>query len=730
MNIDDWFDELATKLPATDVYIIKQSYAVANKAHARQKRKSGAPYITHCVAVAKTLANLNLEGEVIAAGLLHDVPEDTTVTLLELSQEFGPTIANLVDSVTKLKHAADELQIDQLTFLKRKEAQRAENLRKMILGMGDDVRAVLIKLADRLHNMRTLKYMPPEKQKRIAQETLEIFAPLANRLGIYRIKLELEDLAFKYLYTDKHDEIVAKINERNDEIDKYINKVAQQLTQFLNEENISHKLSWRANHIYSIYKKMKRKEVDIDQVYDIRALRVIVPHIQDCYAVLGVVHTKWHPISGEFDDYIAVPKDNGYQSLHTAVRDNQGKLFEVQIRTSEMHNQAEYGIAAHWRYKDGTQADNKFDHRIAMMRQALKFKRDIHDITESVADAHEFMDAVKNDVIREKVYIFTPKGDVEELPIGATPIDFAYKIHTQVGHKCRGAKVNGHLVPLDYQLKNSDKVEILTTKRGGPSRDWLNENLGYVKTSRARKKIRLWFKKQNYIESVAQGRVILEKELKRLHITAVRLDEIATTCGYKKIDDFLAAIGYNDISIQHVIRKIEELTATSLSDEEIIEQIQAKSKHAMDSDSGIDVMGIGDLLTKMAQCCHPLPGDLIIGYVTKGRGVTIHRTDCVNILSLQDKERLIKVNWGAEKNTNYVTEVIVKVYDRKGLARDITNVVANENVNIRNIKINARDKYNRATIRLEIEISNLSALRKLMDKIEHLPNITEVVRKW
>ncbi len=557
LKLDLFYETLHSYLSPADVEQIEAAYRMAAEAHAGQMRASGKPYITHSLAVAQMLAELKLDAEVIIAGLLHDVPEDTDVSLREIQEEFGPTVSKLVDGVTKLKQASDfkDARSSHLSQ-SRRELQQAENLRKMFLAIGDDVRVVLIKLADRLHNMRTLNSLPEHKRQRIARETLDIFAPLANRLGIYSIKWELEDLAFKYLYPRQYESIARKLAASRERMDREIAKIAAELKAALDEANIEAELVWRSKHLYSIYRKMQRKEVDISQIYDVKALRVIVNTVQDCYTTLGVVHSKWRPIPGEFDDYIAAPKDNGYQSLHTAVIDSKGQQFEVQIRTHEMHHQAELGIAAHWRYKDGTKPDMALHQKIIAMRQAIQSQ-------DEDSDASEFVDAIKTDIIEEKIYVFTPKGDVLELPLGSTPIDFAYHVHTEVGHKCRGAKVNGVLVSLSYQLKNGDKVEIITAKRGGPSRDWLNENLGFVKSSRARKKIRHWFKRQNFQESVSEGRAMLDRELKRLHITDVKLEDLAAACGYQKTEAFLAALGYNDISLQQVIRKTIALSNTA-----------------------------------------------------------------------------------------------------------------------------------------------------------------------
>nr|NIP24740.1 bifunctional (p)ppGpp synthetase/guanosine-3',5'-bis(diphosphate) 3'-pyrophosphohydrolase [Phycisphaerae bacterium]NIX28555.1 RelA/SpoT family protein [Phycisphaerae bacterium] len=554
----------------------------------------------------------------------------------------------------------------------------------------------------------------------------EIFAPLANRLGIFQIKWELEDLAFKHLEPEKYQNIARKLDQHRPSLDQYVTKIAAEVETALQEAGIKAKVSWRTKHIYSIYRKMQRKEVDIEHIFDVRALRVIVKDVRSCYAALGIVHAKWRPIPGEFDDYIAAPKENGYQSLHTAVIDNNGEQFEIQIRTESMHQQAELGIAAHWRYKDNTKPDQALDQKIAIMRQAIKWQAEVMDASESL-DPNEFVDALKSDVIEERVYVFTPQGDIIDLPMGSTPIDFAYYIHTEVGHKCRGAKVNGKLVGLDYQLGNGDKVEILTAKRGGPSRDWLNENLGYIKTSRARSKIKYWFKRQNYDDSVSQGRSILERELKRLNIADAKIDDLATTCGYNKTDDFLAAVGYNDIPIQQVIRKaLNHLPVPEQPQEKPLTTTPPLTKPV--TTDNVQVMGVGNLLTTLANCCRPVPGDPIIGYITRGRGITVHRRDCPNFLSITDRERLIEVEWGPGSETQAV-DILIQAFDRPGLVRDITQIIANEHVNINNIDVITLRKDNRAELLVTMEVTSLDHLIKLMDKIEQLPNIIEVRRK-
>ncbi|HDN81081.1 MAG: GTP diphosphokinase [Chloroflexi bacterium] len=689
--------------------LVSRAYELAKVAHEGQVRASGEPYIQHSLAVAHILSDLRLDPATIAAGLLHDVVEDTILDVDDIRAEFGEEVARLVDGVTKLeKMEKDRLQARELS----RAYEQAESIRKMFLAMVDDVRVVLIKLADRLHNMRTLGSLPEHKRRRIAQETLEIFAPLANRLGIWKIKWELEDLAFRYLEPDKYKEIAMKLDQRRKDRERYIAKVIETLQKRLKEAGIEAEITGRPKHIYSIYQKMKRKNLDFNQIYDLHGVRIIVNDIKDCYAALGVVHSLWPPIPGEFDDYIATPKDNMYRSLHTAVVGPGGKPLEVQIRTYEMHRVAEYGIAAHWRYKEQAKRDVEFENKIAWLRQILEWRQE-------VTDAREFIDSLKSDFFQDRVYVFTPKGDVIDLPAGSTPIDFAYHIHTEIGHRCRGARVNGKIVPLDYQLKSGDQVEIITAKRGGPSRDWLNPDLGYVKTSRARQKIRLWFKKQARAENIAQGRELLDKELKRLRID-VDYEEVAQMFGYKSADDFLAAIGYGDIHPQQV--------ATKLLQMESQEEELPKPRPTVRESPGVTVLGVGNLLTHLAKCCNPVPGDAIVGYVTKGRGISIHRADCPNILHLKDRERLIQVSWGQESRARYPVTITVKAFDREGLFRDIATVVANEGVNIASGEITTRKKDHVAIIKTTLEISTASQLTRILDKISRLPNVIEAYR--
>jgi len=716
MTFESLLQKLPSDLPPEDIELLRRAYEMARDAHGNAERASGEAYVTHPLNVAAILADLHLDTETIAAALLHDVPEDTECTLDDIRQAFGPRIANLVEGVTKLG------QIGQWASLPR-DLRRAESLRKMFLAMVDDVRVVLIKLADRLHNMRTLGALPLEKRQRIAQETMDIFAPLANRLGIWQIKWELEDLAFRHLRPGIYRELSTLLTQRREERERYIQNVINILERELAKEGIVAKISGRPKHIYSIWRKMQRKGIGFEQIYDIHGVRVIVPEVRDCYAALGVVHTLWRPIPGEFDDYIATPKDNMYRSLHTAVVGPEGHPLEVQIRTEEMHRTAEYGIAAHWRYKEpGLKRDVDFENKIAWLRQLMDWR-------EEVTDAYEFVDSLKTDVFQDRVYVFTPKGDVIDLPAGATPIDFAYQVHTEIGHRCRGARVNGKLVPLNYQLRNGDQVEILTAKRGGPSRDWLNPHLNYVKTSRARSKIRRWFRQQDQEQNIALGRQVVERELRRLNISQ-SYEDIAQRFGYEKVDDFLATVGYGGINSQQLATKVLELEREQCEKEEEaapLVELPKKRAPALVIE-GMKVKGTGHLLTTLARCCNPLPQDDIVGYVTRGRGITIHRRDCPNILATRERERLIEVEWG-EAPPTYPVMISVRAYDRPGLLRDITTLVADENVNVAQASASLDRAENIALITATLEVSSAVQLARILARIEKLPNVLEARRE-
>jgi GTP diphosphokinase / guanosine-3',5'-bis(diphosphate) 3'-diphosphatase len=725
-------DQLPDNYTLADRELIHRAYRVAEEAHREQKRHSGEPYINHCLAVASILADLRVPPEVVAAGLLHDTVEDTTITLNDIRRDFGETITILVDGVTKLtnlprvsrddQHAEKangnngtepaESILDEVT-LGRKQDLVSETLRKTFLAMGDDVRVVLIKLADRLHNMRTLGFMPEHKRKRIAKETLDIFAPLANRLGIWQIKWELEDLGFRYVNPEKYKEIAEQIQERRPDRETQIEAIKTNLISLLDSHNIHVEISGRPKHIYSIYKKMTQKGKPFDLVRDVRAVRLIVPDVPSCYAALGVIHTHWRPIPGEFDDYIAAPKDNFYQSLHTAVIYDDKRPLEVQIRTAEMHQNAEYGIAAHWRYKEGTHRDKSYEQRINWLRNMMEWRTDVND-------AQEFVEGMKTDVFQDRVYVFTPRGDIIDLSAGSTPIDFAYHVHTDIGHRCRGARVNGKLVPLYQDLKTGDQVEILTAKRGGPSRDWLNPNLGLVKTQRARSKIKAWFKKQEDEQNLAQGRATLERELQRLGITSTNYEKFARELGFKAPEEMFISLGCGDLSVNKVIRQLSETVETA----DILEAT-IPAQEAKPSTDVVEVVGLKGLLSTMARCCNPMPGDQIVGYITRGRGATIHRQDCPNILRRKDTERLLQVDWGKVERT-FPVQITVKAYDRQGLMGDISTLLQGENVNIADVSVN----YNRtvADIKLVIEIRDLAQLSRVLTRIENLPNVLEAQR--
>jgi GTP diphosphokinase / guanosine-3',5'-bis(diphosphate) 3'-diphosphatase len=729
--LEKLLEQLPENYTVKDRDLVMRAYQAAEVAHREQKRHSGEPYINHCIAVASILADLKVPPEVVAAGLLHDTVEDTTVTLADIRRDFGDTVKILVDGVTKLSHLPRVSRGDQHAerndpnadmdepnippaLLGRKEDIVSETLRKTFLAMGDDVRVVLIKLADRLHNMRTLGHMPEHKRKRIAQQTLDIFAPLANRLGIWQLKWELEDIAFRYVNPEKYKEIAEQLTDKRPDRESQMEEIKENLVKMLERHNIHAEISGRPKHIYSIYKKMTKKDKPFDMVRDVRAVRLIVPDVPSCYAALGVIHTTWRPLRDEFDDYIAAPKDNFYQSLHTAVVYDDKRPLEVQIRTPEMHMNAEYGIAAHWRYKEGMkQSDKSYEQRINTLRSMMEWRSD-------VKDAAEFVESMQSDVFQDRVYIFTPRGDAIDLPAGSTPIDFAYHVHTDIGHRCRGARVNGKLVPLYQELKTGDQIEILTTKRGGPSRDWLNPNLGLVKTSRARAKIKIWFKKQEDEQNLSQGRTVIEREIQRLGIRELNYENLARTLGYKTHDDFFIDLGRGDLSISKVIREFSQTTES----EEILTEIGGPLPDPTSTDA-IDVVGLKGMLSSMARCCNPMPGDQIVGYITRGRGATIHRQDCPNILNTEDRERLLQVGWGHMERT-YPVPIKIKAYDRQGLTSDITTLLTGEGVNILNIAVTVNKSL--AELRLIVEVKDLTHLSRILTRVENVPNVLEAVR--
>jgi GTP pyrophosphokinase len=731
LTLKELLDELPDYYTIADRELIQHAYRLAEKAHVGQKRASGEPYVNHCLAVAAILAEYSMPADIIAAGLLHDTVEDTSIKYEDLRRDFGDGVAKLVQGVTKLtqlprvsrgEHQEEALRKsdeagskleEEAAKRNRKRDLATETLRKTFLAMDSDVRVVLIKLADRLHNMRTLGAFPEAKRRRIAQETLDIFAPLANRLGIWQMKWELEDLSFRYTNPEKYKEIAEQLAERREARETEIQQISKAISKLVAASGIKVEISGRSKHIYSIYHKMIEKGKSFDLVRDVRGIRLIVPDVTACYTVLGLIHTHWRPIPGEFDDYIAAPKDNFYQSLHTVIIYDDGKPVEVQIRTREMDENAEIGIAAHWRYKEGGER-GKYDERINWLRRVMEWKQDVDD-------AQEFVDSMKTDVFKDRVYVFTPHGDIIDLPAGSTPIDFAYHVHTTVGDRCRGAKVNNKLIPLDYTLKTGEQVEILTAKQGGPSRDWLNPNLGLVRTQRARSKIKAWFKKQNREQNVTQGKEILEHEIQRLGLA--ELDENglkALAQNYQRTpEELYNAIGCGDLTIGRVVNKLLEAKES----DDILVVVPASSE-AVPTEA-VTVLGLKGLLTAMAKCCNPTPGDEIIGYITRGHGATIHRQDCPNILRIKDRERLVKVSWGENVRT-YPVPIRIRAFDRQGLMGDITTLLNTENVNIVDVQVGI--SKNLADLRLVIEVRDINQLSRMLARIENLPNVLEAQR--
>jgi guanosine-3',5'-bis(diphosphate) 3'-pyrophosphohydrolase len=698
--------ELQTHYPQADLSVLSAAFAFAHEAHEGQKRASGEPYVTHPLAVARILAEMGLDPVAVTAALLHDIPEDTEYSLDDVEERFGADVARLVNGVTKLS------KFSTLTH----EQQQAENIRKMFLAMAEDIRVVLIKLADRLHNMRTLGALPPAKQQRIARQTAEIYAPLAERLGIWQIKWELEDLAFKIMDPDAYHEVAGQLESHRKAREVYVRRAMEELQAALAEAGIPAELSGRPKHIYSIYKKMRRKRAEFGEIYDVHALRVLVADVRECYAALGVVHSIWRPIPGQFDDYIAMPKNNMYQSLHTAVVALDGKPLEVQIRSHDMHRVSEVGIAAHWRYKEGSRTDRAYDAKLAWVRQLMEWQTD-------VSDATEFIEGVKLDIFQDQVFVFTPKGDVKDMPAGATPLDFAYRIHTEVGHACIGSKVNNRLVPLDYKLKNGDIVDIVTTKSAhGPSRDWLN----IVTTSHAREKIRQWFKRQQRDENIAHGRQGLDRELRRLARTSLdridhgELDGLLDHYGMKSLDDFLAAIGYGQISAQQVVSRLGVV-----DDAEQVQLPQVAPPPP--APGGVRVRGVGDLLVRFSKCCHPIPGDPIVGFITRGRGVTVHLATCATIVNERAVERIIDVEWETAAQRTYPIAILIEAYDRTGLLGDISTLVADDKINIVAATV-AVHKDHRATVQATLEVSSVAQLSRVMAHLEQLKDVYSVER--
>ncbi len=723
--MSDGYSRLIEKIkiynPTCDFTMIEKAYKLSRSAHEGQQRISGDPFIIHPMEVAIILAELELDCTSIVAGILHDTIEDTTYTFEQLKQNFGDEVATLVDGVTKLG------KIPYTT----KEEQQVENLRKMFLAMAKDIRVILIKLADRLHNMRTLKYLSPEKQLEKAKETIEIYAPLAHRLGISRIKWELEDLCLRYTDPKGYYDLVDKIATKRKEREAYITQIKDTLSEKAGELGIEAHVDGRPKHFYSIYKKMKDQNKTLEQVYDLFAFRVIVNSVKDCYAVLGLVHELYKPMPGRFKDYIAMPKPNMYQSLHTTLIGPEGQPFEIQIRTWDMHRVAEVGIAAHWKYKEGNAGESEVDNKLVWLRQLLEWQKEMRD-------AKEFMETLKIDLFTDEVFVFTPKGDVLSLPVGSTPIDFAYAIHSAVGNKMMGAKVNGRIVQLEYEMKNGDIVEILTSANvHGPSRDWLK----IAKSSQAKNKINQWLKKEKRDENILRGKEIVEKELKKLGLTFNQLfkqewlEPILRRYTFNTLEDLYAGIGYGAISANKIMSRLKEEYKKTLKPDELDEQLleslspqkSDKKKKAI-PESGIIVKGIDNCLVRLSRCCNPVPGDEIIGYITRGRGVSVHRKDCTNVTNtIEGDTRFIDVKWYTSSNVAYKADIIVMANDRAALLMDVTNTIGEAKIPLK--AINARTTRDQIVImNLTMEITDTEQLDKIIKKLKKIDSVFDVTR--
>jgi GTP pyrophosphokinase len=706
-TINDLIQKIKSYSPKADVSLVERAFKYASSAHEGQKRRSGEPFVSHPLAVALILAELEQDEITISAALLHDVIEDGGVTKEVLSKDFSAEVASLVEGVTKL---------GQLTY-ESKETRQAENFRKMFLAMGEDIRIIIIKLADRLHNMQTLEFLQPAKQKENAVETRDIFAPLAHRLGMWMLKWELEDLSFRFLDPDKFGEIKDSVEAHHKERDKFISGFINELKKTIDELGISSQISGRAKHLYSIYNKMVAQNLKFEEVYDIVAVRVIVDTVRECYAALGVIHARWKPIPGRFRDYVAMPKPNGYQSLHTTVIGPSGRPVEIQIRTEEMHRISEYGIAAHWRYKEG-ETDKKLDLKMSWLRHMLDWQTDLKD-------AKDFMESLKLDLFTAEVFVFTPKGSVFELPVGATPVDFAYRVHTEVGHRCMGAKVNGRIVPLSHKLINGDIVEIITSKSDSPKLDWLN----FVKTTAARTKIKSWFKRLRKEDNINHGRAVFEGEIRKLQLNLSeiliedRLSQLVREYGFASSEDFYSAMGYGEVSAYLAAKKIRSLWqkehgALPIEEEEVGEKLSPRKRHR-GAKYGVRVAGQEGVLVRFSRCCRPLPGDDIVGFVTKGRGVSIHRRDCSSAAGAHmPKNRMVVVEWIPGADVLYSVDIEVEAFDRVGVLKDILEKVVETKTNVAAANVRTK-RGSSAIIKLVVDIKD----------VEHLSLVTKAIRE-
>ena len=718
-----WLASLAQRFSPAEAELIQHACDMAVPLYAGHVELTGAPLLQHALGAATILIDMNMDAETIAATILHAVPEYLDDWRATLETRFGANIAGLVEGISRMEQIQEFSEIGGLHDPARKngdQAQQIESLRKMLLAMVQDIRVVLIKLAERTQTLRHLSGAEPSLQKQIAQESQGIFAPLANRLGVWQIKWELEDLSLRYLEPQLYKEVAKMLDERRVDREQYIIDVVTQLKTELSQAGIKGEVTGRPKHIYSIIKKMKSKHLDFSELYDVRAVRILVDDIKDCYAVLGMIHNLWQPIPGEFDDYIARPKSNNYRSLHTAVSGPRGLALEVQIRTLEMHQYSELGVAAHWRYKEGGKSDAKFDEKIAWLRQILAWK-------DEVSDSGDMLEQFKSELFQDRVYVLTPLGKVIDLPKGSTPIDFAYTLHTDLGHRTRGAKINGSIVPLNTKLQNGQRVEILTSKHGSPSRDWLSASLGYLQSPSARAKVRQWFKYQHFDENVAQGRTKLDRELHRAGVGTVNQEKIAQKLHFQKLEDFLAAIGRGDVSEHQIALAIQDEVAPRPEEPALI--LPPRRVTTPQSQTGVVVEGVGNLQTSIAKCCKPMPTEAIVGYLTRDHGVTIHRRACSFIMRLPESRhnRILGAQWGNHHNVRSDVDIEVEAHDRQGLLRDISDLFAREKVNA--IKANTMTRNNLALMQFSIEISSLEQLSRLLALIQHVPNVIAARRR-
>ncbi|WP_339468037.1 MULTISPECIES: GTP diphosphokinase [unclassified Pseudomonas] len=728
INLEAWLDHAISVDPALDREALKAACEFARESEqqdnaAKNLWAEGTSSFRTGLEIAEILADLKLDQDSLIAAVLYRGVREGHIQLATVGQRFGSVVAKLIDGVLRMAAISASLSPRQSLVLGTQG--QVENLRKMLVAMVDDVRVALIKLAERTCAIRAVKTADDEKRNRVAREVFDIYAPLAHRLGIGHIKWELEDLSFRYLEPDQYKQIATLLHERRLDRERFIADVMNQLRSELQATGVEADISGRAKHIYSIWRKMQRKGLAFSQIYDVRAVRVLVPEMRDCYTALGIVHTLWRHIPKEFDDYIANPKENGYRSLHTAVIGPEGKVLEVQIRTHAMHEEAELGVCAHWRYKgtDVKAGSNQYEEKISWLRQVLEWHEELGDIG-------GLADQLRVDIEPDRVYIFTPDGHAIDLPKGATPLDFAYRVHTEIGHNCRGAKINGRIVPLNYSLQTGEQVEIITSKHGTPSRDWLNPNLGYITTSRARAKIVHWFKLQARDQNVAAGKTLLERELARLGLPQVDFDKLAEKANMKIAEDMFAALGAGDLRLAQLVNLAQQLVEPERGSEQL-ELIPRKAIGYKPGKRGdIQIQGVGNLMTQIAGCCQPLPGDAIVGYITQGRGVSIHRQDCASVLQLggREPERIIQVSWGPVPVLTYPVDIIIRAYDRSGLLRDVSQVLLNERINVLAVNTRSNKEDNTALMSLTIEIPGLDALGRLLGRISQLPNIIETRR--